>query len=354
MVMLIWLFVRALCCSIHFCDAILKLLCNIVSSGFFEFICLPVLTGIVAALFTDGLRKFRHRKHIEDCKVRLHKAFHPVRCPHTKLQVVPRYKPLATLQANLSLDEKDIIEAVEASVDMHLRNLASTYSVSDNQKDKLVVECFPCEGRQRKYGYIINQGRDVTIISPSSLREVGTSHFAYLLAKFGGFNYISREYSPATEEHDSFYNSVEQLLSSSSSLCTQFKEFESDIKTLCYKSNHWAIYVLGTTRESNNQIHIIHSCKSENGFESLICEEKKHVVSEIDDMWKTIKNPDFEVKSNTSTFWSRKNDLPAHAGGGTNHNALVIRVAYELSARDNHHIAIAKCIAKYLNEYIVN
>ena len=368
MVLLIWFSIVPLYNSVPFFDEIMRNFSCMFSPAFFKFIVMPIITGALATLFLDGWRSFQHVKHIEDCKIRLHKAFHTVRCPHTGLQVVPRYKPLATLQAELCLDEKDIIEAVNASVDMRLSNLATTYSVSDNQQDKLVVECFPCEGKQRKYGYCINRGSNITIISPSSCREVGTGHFAYILARFGEFNYISKEYSQAMEEPDSFYGNVINQLSCTPKLREPFNDFMSDIKLLCNNGNHWAIYVLGTTREDENQIHFIHSCKSTNS--SLICREEMEGYSVLSLMWKSCrsrlalekeikkqtkgKGCTIEIKDDTSIFLVSKDDAPAYLGGGQTHNALVIRVPFDISARDNRHIAVAQCIAQQLAECILN
>lgn len=338
----------------------------LLADSFFTLIVLPVITGIISTTLLNSVMAHRHRKHIKKCKERLHKAFHPVRCPHTRLHVVPRYKPLATLQADLDLDAKDIIEAVESSIDMRLRNLASTYSVSDNQQDKLVVECFPCEGIVRSYGYCIDRESPVTIVSTSSVREVGTGHFAYLLARYGGFNYISKERSYEIDERDSFHGNVAMLFTKSAATRAAFKEFLSDIKRHCQTSNQWAIYVLGTTREDITNIHFIYS--SADSHKTLICEEQIEHISwlqwilktychqwrlerEIKKMTKGEKST-IRIKTNTEAFLEKDGNSIIYAGAGKTHNALVIRIPFELSARDNRHILIAKAIAKTIKEII--
>ena len=66
-----------------------------------------------------------------------------------------------------------------------------------------MVEHFPLN---TKYGCFVPRQSKVTIVCTSSFDEVGIGWFTYYLAKFSGFNYISKEIEVDTDELDSFYN----------------------------------------------------------------------------------------------------------------------------------------------------
>lgn len=321
---------------------------GVIGSLFFS-----ILTGYFASLFYEVAKQRSHKHQIEICQQRLHDSFYPVRCPHTKMYVVPRYKSLSTLQAELRICESDIIEAVDSSFDMRLSNLSTTYSVNDNSPDKLVVECFPCEGTARSYGYYINRDSDVTIVSTSSLKEIGTGHFAYLIAKFGGFNIISKEYSNNLEEKDSFFNISDGRWESPNTSMSDFKE---DIIKFCNKDK-WIIYILGTVKGNPYCIHFLHN--------KICSPDKAEQISDlIIEMRKRLKNislriiarnrrcfsyPIIHVDDENSLFNVDRKSIAKRLYSNHPHNSLVIRIPFELIARDNRHIIIAKTLAEQIS-----
>ena len=119
------------------------------------------------------------------------------------LNFVPQRVPVAKMQVRQGMDIKDIIDTCNKFDELRLKNLADAHSEEENAEDRFVVEHFPLN---RKYGYSINRQSKVTIICTSSFDEVGIGWFTYYLAKFGGFNYISKEIEVDTDELDSFYN----------------------------------------------------------------------------------------------------------------------------------------------------
>ena len=77
------------------------------------------------------------------------------------------------------------------------KNEASAISVEDGKKDRFMLEHFPVN---RLYGYCVDRASNVTIVSTSSRAELCTGNFANYLAKFAGFNYISKEFNAADGE----------------------------------------------------------------------------------------------------------------------------------------------------------
>ena len=343
---------------------------------------LGVLTGLLASKFSEAATINRHRKYINDVKLRLHLAFHPVKCPHTGIKVVPRYLSLATLQSKLNESSSDIIEAVKESYDMRLCNLATTYSVNENQTDKLIVECFPCEGEARSYGYYISRCSKVTIASTSSVREIGTGHFAYLLAKFGGFNYISKEYTQRAEEEDSFYNIEKNTMNS-----PLFLDFKKDLLRLCNQEvNSVVIFILSTTKGPSDVIHFYSQLYSRpnSGLHFL----PPWLLSKMDFYFKKDHEYSFYIESYRAIYHmstnltkaspdkfpkikldcgkkslsvsnirkdSAKESIQKILAREYNHlKTFTIQIPWEISARDNRHIMLAKTLAEQIYKFYDN
>ena len=62
----------------------------------------------------------------------------------------------------------------------------------------------------RSYGCFINRGSNITIVSPASVIDYGIGWFCYYIAKFGGFNYISKDIEADMTDTDSFYSLLPQ------------------------------------------------------------------------------------------------------------------------------------------------
>ena len=101
------------------------------------------------------------------------------------------------------MSERDIIDTVTKFDEFRLRNLATSQTAAEHPQDRLVIEMLPLDQQtvdgykieRTSYGIRIKRGSNVTIIAPTAATENSIGHFAYYLAQFGGFNYVSREHS---------------------------------------------------------------------------------------------------------------------------------------------------------------
>ncbi|MBR3609572.1 MAG: ion transporter, partial [Bacteroidales bacterium] len=149
-----------------------------------------VPAGLVGAGFTDAMKEEEHGKEVKENIEKLHRAFERKLDRPTGFQIVPQYLSICDIQTRMGMKTDEIFDAVEASDNFRLINLATTQPVNEHPQDKLAIEHFPIN---RSYGCCINRNSKITIVSPSSLADAAIGHFSYYLAKIGGFNYISRE-----------------------------------------------------------------------------------------------------------------------------------------------------------------
>lgn len=175
--------------------------------------------------------------------------------------IMPPFLSIADIQARMRMTENAIFEAVDESRDFRVVNLAATVTVDNNPQDRLAVEHFTVN---RIYGCMIDRGSKVTIVSLSNIVDPVIGHFAYYMAKIGGFNYISRE-TGETRPYRSFFT-----YSATSPLPGQ-QEFMKDIETLSAKEGSWVITMLAASGanepEYPTQIHFCYGgAKGDEGF----------------------------------------------------------------------------------------
>ena len=327
-----------------------------------------VITGLLASIFYHRIRHYDNEERIKDVSKRLKNAFHPIRCPHTEWYVTPRYKSIATLQALLRYDTKDIIEAVDREKSFRLSNLADTYSVSKNSHDKLIVEPIPADGVMKKYGYYNDVGSNVTIISTSSVKEPGTAHFAYLLARLGKFNYISKEYSESPENPESFYNvSSKRWKEYISETDSYFSEFMKDLKNLCHGADKWVIFILGTTRGNPDTIYFCDDRSNEDAnLRTILNQTGSRLATILFNVNKALMAmtsetiqarsadyPQISASINCELFRPSGKTIAHYLRSETNvKNLFTIRIPFQISARDNRHIIVAWTLAKEIHDAI--
>lgn len=119
------------------------------------------------------------------------------------LNIVPLHCTISKMQVRQSMDIKDVMDVCHKFQEFRLKNLAQAIPAEEEPADRLVVEQFPIN---TEYGCCINRGSKVTIFSTSSFAELGIGWFTYYLAKFGGFNYISKDFEVDPDEFDSYFN----------------------------------------------------------------------------------------------------------------------------------------------------
>lgn len=179
-----------------------------------------VPTGLIANGFDQAMQDEKRKEELEGYTKNIKRRFkrfrslvlndyleaNPEMNPQqlTKRYQVYKQVEFADLQLSLGMSMKDIVDMIKAHPELRLKNIAQ--AVSDEQEggkeDKYVVEWAPLN---RSYGYFINRGSNVTIVSPSSVTDYGIGWFCYYIAKFGGFNYISKDIEADVTDPDSFY-----------------------------------------------------------------------------------------------------------------------------------------------------
>ncbi len=157
--------------------------------------------GLIGAGFTEAIELRQKEEETKDNVDKLHRAFERKQDRPTRCQVGPMYLSVVDIQARMGMTQEAIIEAVNASEDFRVFNMAATIPVDQNPTDRLAVEHFVVN---RPYGCLIDRGSRVTIVSPSSMIDPMVGNFSYYLAKIGGFNYVSRELGEA-RPYKSFY-----------------------------------------------------------------------------------------------------------------------------------------------------
>ena len=144
--------------------------------------------GLVGAGFSETLEEEVHKETIKKNTEKMFNAFERKLDRPTGFQIVPQHLSICDLQARIGLKVGDILDVVDEVDNFRLINLATTQTIDERPQDKLAVEHFIVN---KPYGYYINRGSKVTIISPSSLADAAIGNFSYYLAMIGGFNYVS-------------------------------------------------------------------------------------------------------------------------------------------------------------------
>lgn len=365
--------------------------------GIIKILIFAVPAGMIGGSFSDALAEEKKaRKMKEDCN-KIRNCFYRDKDRHTNYRCVPPYISVASLQIKLGLNVNEIIDAVNSSKndDLRLRNLAETYSRDLEKEDKLVVELFPLKGKtqdvdsnganyeivQTEYGAYIDRGSKVTIVATSSYyeSEIGDSHFAYYLALYGGFNYISREFGPGLglEQNDSFYTipvdeeTKKVLLQDHPD--PNFTAFKDKLEELSSKGGNakdsWTIFILSVPRKIKSQFSFVHEIverqKVKLGRNTTVLEEKEQdflsMYERIKDMVENHKYPitegekEFDTDLKTDLDECFKNsigrlNIGVNIGGGKTTNAFTLRVASKILARDRRNIPIAVEMARIIRE----
>ena len=311
-----------------------------------------VPAGLIGSAFTEVMEKDEKKEKAEKNIARLKKAFKHVQCRYTKLLVVPKFVSVSDLQAKQRLSLDDIFSAVDNSEHFRLRNLATTRPIEEHPEDKLVVENFY---KNRDYGCCIDRSSKITIVSTSSFAEAATGHFAYYLAKIGGFNFISKEIEVNPDSPVSYYN-INNIDD-----CPNLKPFLNDIKTLAKDKDSWVIFILSASGGQEpvypTLFHYIYGGKKGNShyedenltiidtksFENMYCSLSSILIDKYN----------FESdKQRYHTGTSPKN-IARFVDGGKVCNAFTIRIAWSVTCWDFRYLEIAKHMAENFNQYLI-
>lgn len=315
--------------------------------GILKILIFAVPAGLVANGFRKAMEDDKRKRQLTGYSERLRKAFRRKQCRYTRYKVVPRFVSIVDIEATQRMTTKDILDTIDFCKDFRLRNLATTQSISEHPQDRLVVEHYSLEG-QASYGCKINRGSNITIVSTSSVSEAGIGNFAYYLALYGGFNYISKEFEQKPDEPRSYYLVGDEHAE------PQLEDFLKDLKLLTRGEDKWALMMLSASGADEplhpTQFHFIHQVqkKLEAQPTTTIREEQ---FNQLYEALSTMLEDDFQLKSDLDELYLPvgKKNIAMQIGGGKDCNAFTLRTAFSVTEWDDRYIAIVRKMAETIN-----
>ncbi len=345
--------------------------------------------GLVANGFRAAMEKDKRQKKLAVFRKKLRKSFRRAMNrnlreylntlpdkggkKYSKLNFVPSMKPVALIQATKGMSLQDITDTVNTFPEFRMKNKATAMSDEDNPDDRFLIEHFPIN---RSYGCCIDRGSKVTIISTSSVSELGTGWFLYYLAKLGGFNYISKELEVDMDEVDSFFNVSDEPLydkkphSAYNDVKKHMHELEViDQKQQCRKAFFKDIQTLATNTKTERPWLILCCSHIKNNVNTsdfhFTDKDKKNANSTIidqeayeklfalfaqtfeDDMaLSTVKSTRYPHTEKNLFYYLKKHDYLS------DFNGFVLRPSSEIVAFDSRRLVIAFRMARCINEVL--
>lgn len=310
-----------------------------------------VPAGLVGAGFSEAMEKDLHKKVVQENIDKLRLMFDTKLDRPTGFQVLHQHISICDIQARMGMKVDDIFDAVEASPEFRLINLAVTQNIDEHPQDKLAVEHFIVN---RPYGCCIDRGSKITIVSPSSLADPCIGNFSYYLALIGGFNYISREIGEV-RPYRSYY-----AFDDRESHEPNLVQYMEDLETLTSREGSWTLSLL-VASGANEPTYptIFHFAtggrKGDESFEgdNLVVEDVTAYRSFYEDLTEELKArydmaSDHQRYHDTSIkrLFARK-----YREGRGSRNNIILRVAWSACLWDMRRIAIAQTIADALNRH---
>ena len=273
----------------------------------------------------------------DDYKSRLMKAFHRKQDRYTKYRVVPRYVSPVDVQALQEIDTKDIIDAVRHSGSFRLRNLASAVPSDRNPHDRLVIETIPVVG-QTAYGCCIDRGSSVTIVAPSAAGEVAMGNFAYYMALYGGFNYVSKERDEDSDAPRSYYLVDDDMTAVE-------RQYVDDIRRVA--RGGWVVFVIAADSVHPEAFHFVTAIQPKlNAGTSTVIDRQR--FDELYEKLSADMAASYGLGSERDTRYLPvgKKNATMRIGAGRDCNAFTLRVDWTVAAFDDRYIAIADTLAR--------
>ena len=307
--------------------------------------------GLVGAGFSEAMEEEKRKKEIAKNTQKLNMAFERRLDRPTGFYVVPQYLSICDIQTIMRLKIDDIFDVVESSNNFRLINLAVTQTIDEHPQDKIAVEHFLVN---RPYGYCIDRGSKVTIVSPSSLMDPCIGNFSYYLALIGGFNYISREHGEL-QPYRSYYSFADRYNHEEN-----LPLYMKDLERLTSRKDSWTLTPMvasGANEPSYPTVfHFsIGGAKGDERFEgeNLMVNDLTSYMSFYDDITRELERKyamasDHQRYHNTSSpnIFARK-----YEQGKGSENNIILRIAWSACLWDSRRIAIAKTLADALNRH---
>lgn len=326
---------------ITFWGRVLKVCCALVNIAIFA-----VPAGLVAGGFSDAIAEDKREKELDEYRTRLTKAFRRRQDKATKFRTVPRYVSPVDVQAMQAIDMKDIVDVVRNSPDFRIRNLASAIPQGDSPADRLVIETIPTEGRT-SYGCCIDRRNRITIVAPTAVNEVGVENFAYYLALYGGFNYVSKEFEADTDNPESFYLIADEESSNS------MRDYLTDLRRLSAGKDHWTIFIIAADSVNPEYFHFVTAVQQKLAIQRSTVLD----TAQFDHLYQTVAaklKADFDIDSELDTRYLPvgKKNAGVKISAGKDCNAFTLRVDWKFMALDRRTIAVASTLASEISNIL--
>ena len=315
-----------------------------------------VPAGLIGSGLTDAMDEEKREKELYEFRVRIRKSFRRLLNKKTQYRVVPRRVILTSLQAKKGMTENDIIDTVSKFDEFRLRNLADSQVASEHPQDRLVIEMLPLDKKtvdgsdivRKDYGIMIDRQSNVTIIAPTAATENSIGHFAYYLAQFGGFNYVSREFVTDVDEPVSYYKIVGEREEWEKPL----QSFVDDLKPLSEDSQHWNIILVSSDNVYDTQFHFVHRAKEETGLTHTTLDEDRFL--EFYAAFSEKMKAEYEYLSDMDQEYKPvgNKNIGVITGGGTKNNAFILRISYSVTTWSDRPAPIIVDMAKVIKKHL--
>ncbi len=310
-----------------------------------------VPAGLISSGFIEVMDERRKTAETKKNVEKMHLAFERKMDRPTGFQIVPVYVPIADVQSRLSMSENDIFDALTNAADFRLANLASTQPADQHPEDRLVIEHFPIN---RPYGVCIDRGSKITIVSTSSYSDPVIGHFAYYVAKIGGFNYVSREIG-VSRPAKSYY------LIDMADKPPFLNEYLDDLNRLSAFEGSWIITLLAASGalepDYPTQFHFTYGGKK--GDETYNGENLTiHDIETFDSLYRDLSGQ-LESQYGYTSDCQRYHDTTnpklfvRHLEHPEKVNALMLRIAWKATCWDMRRIQIAKTLSDTFATHIL-
>ena len=324
--------------------------------GILKILIFAVPAGLVANGFRKAMEDDKRKRHLEECRDRIRKSFRRILKRTTQYRVTTRRLPIITLQAKKGMSERDIIDTVTKFDEFRLRNLATSQTAAEHPQDRLVIEMLPLDQQtvdgykieRTSYGIIIDRGSNVTIIAPTAATENSIGHFAYYIAQFGGFNYVSREFITDVDEPVSYYTLDGQETEWEQPL----KDYIHDIKILSADKEKWNVILVSSDNIFDTQFHFVHCANEKSGLTSTTLDEEKFSALYTDMSAKMQEGFGYLSDSDEKYRPVGKKNVGIITGGGAVNNAFTLRISYSVTTWSDRPTSVIVEMAKVLKSQL--
>lgn len=236
-----------------------------------------VPAGLIGAGFTEAMEEEEKKKKDRELEHKILTSFYYTLDRETRLYTIPRYTRLNWLQTRLGVTHNDIIEAVQQSPILRLKDLATAQPTDKPTNTELMVETFPVN---TDYGCCIDRGSNITIVATTSATEPSGGNYAFFLAKLGNFNFVSKEYDINPVRMTSYLNIEKEIINGDPHyMDDRIKLFLNDIQRLSNRENSIVIATIASdaritdTSDLPTQFHFqIGQGKNPDGKANYECE----------------------------------------------------------------------------------